>query len=58
MHMRQETMLMGRYALWIYFPAGQGASGLSPSLSERSVDSPVTARNWRTLLKLREMLAA
>jgi uncharacterized protein (DUF1697 family) len=44
-------------ALWVHFPSGAGTSRLSPSLIDRLVGSPVTARNWRTVLKLQEMLA-
>jgi uncharacterized protein (DUF1697 family) len=45
-------------ALWVHFPGGSGTSRLSPSLIERLTGSPVTSRNWRTVLKLHEMLAA
>jgi uncharacterized protein (DUF1697 family) len=43
-------------ALWAYFPAGSGRSKLSPALIDRLVGSPVTARNWNTVLKLNELL--
>jgi uncharacterized protein (DUF1697 family) len=42
-------------ALWFHYPAGVGTSKLTPSLIDRSAGSPVTARNWRTMLKLAEM---
>jgi uncharacterized protein (DUF1697 family) len=42
-------------ALWIHFPNGVARSKLSPALLERMVGSPVTARNWLTVLKLQEM---
>ena len=43
-------------ALWIHFAGGVVAgSKLSPSLLDRSVGSPVTARNWLTVLRLNEM---
>ena len=42
-------------ALWIHFPGGVARSKLSPALLDRSVGSPVTARNWLTVLKLNEM---
>lgn len=45
-------------ALWIHFAGGAGRSRISPGLLDRSVGSPVTTRNWRTVLKLNEMLAA
>lgn len=42
-------------ALWLYYAAGMGKSKLSPALLDRLVGSPVTTRNWRTVLKLGEM---
>jgi uncharacterized protein (DUF1697 family) len=42
-------------ALWFHYPEGVGRSKLSPSLIDRLAGSPVTARNWRTVLKLGEM---
>lgn len=42
-------------ALWVYYQNGAGASKLSPALFDRLVGSPVTARNWRTALKLAEL---
>lgn len=39
--------------LWIHFPNGSGRSKLAAS--DRIVGSPVTTRNWRTVLKLDEM---
>ncbi len=43
-------------ALWFHYPAGVGTSKITPSLIDRAAGSPVTARNWRTMLKLREMV--
>ena len=43
-------------ALWIHYPDGAGTSRLSPSLIDRLIGSPATARNWRTVLKIQEML--
>jgi uncharacterized protein (DUF1697 family) len=42
-------------ALWVHYPAGVGKSKLSPALFDRLVGSPVTARNWRTVLRIDEM---
>lgn len=42
-------------ALWIHFSNGVAGSKLSPGLFDRLVGSPVTMRNWRTVLKLGEM---
>lgn len=53
----EAVRLVGE-ALWIHYPAGAGQSRLSPSLIDRLAGSPVTARNYRTALKLEAMLAA
>ena len=42
-------------ALWLHFAGGSGRSKLSPGLLDRLVGSPVTTRNWRTVLKLEEL---
>jgi len=42
-------------ALWIHYAGGSGRSKLSPALLDRLVGSPVTTRNWRTVLKLDEL---
>jgi uncharacterized protein (DUF1697 family) len=52
-----EQVRLAGDALWIHFPGGSGTSRLSPSLMNRLAGSPVTTRNWRTVLKLREMAA-
>ncbi len=44
-------------ALWFYFPDGSGRSKLSPALINRLAGSPVTTRNWLTVLRLRELSA-
>jgi uncharacterized protein (DUF1697 family) len=43
-------------ALWIHFPEGAGASKLTPSLIDRAIGSPATSRNYRTVMRLGEML--
>lgn len=45
-------------ALWFHYPGGAGTSKLTPSLIDRATGSPGTARNYRTVLKLKEMLEA
>ena len=45
-------------ALWIHYPGGAGTSKLTPALLDRLAGSPVTARNWRTVVKLAEMVEA
>ena len=42
-------------ALWIHFAGGVARSKLSPALLDRTAGSPVTARNWLTVLKLQGM---
>lgn len=44
-------------ALWIHYANSVQGSKLSPALFDRLAGSPVTARNWRTVLKLNDMLA-
>jgi uncharacterized protein (DUF1697 family) len=43
-------------ALWIHYPQGAGTSKLTPSLIDRAIGSPGTARNYNTVLKLLELL--
>jgi uncharacterized protein (DUF1697 family) len=45
-------------ALWFHYPEGVGTSKLTPRLIDRCAGSPVTSRNWRTMLKLAEMAGA
>ena len=45
-------------ALWLHYGNGMAKSKLTTSLLDRLVGSPVTARNWRTVLKLNEMTGA
>ncbi|MDC0711413.1 DUF1697 domain-containing protein [Stigmatella sp. ncwal1] len=42
-------------ALWVHFPDGVARTKLSPAVFDKAMGSPVTARNWRTVLKLHEM---
>lgn len=44
--------------LWIDYAASVGRSKLSPTVLDRAVGSTVTARNWRTVQKLSELVAA
>jgi uncharacterized protein (DUF1697 family) len=50
-----ERIIQVGDALWIHFAGGMGRSKLSPALLDRLVGSPVTMRNWRTVLKLSEL---
>ncbi|MEZ0228604.1 MAG: DUF1697 domain-containing protein [Planctomycetota bacterium] len=51
-----EKVVVAGGALWIHYPEGQGRSKLAPGLIDRLVGSPTTARNWRTVLVLSDML--
>lgn len=53
-----ERVAAARDALWVHYPQGIGASKLTPALVDRLVGSKVTARNWRTVVKLCEMAGA
>ena len=50
-----EQVAIGGGALWIYFPDGSGRSRLFDSGARRA--PPATTRNWRTVLKIQEMLS-
>jgi uncharacterized protein (DUF1697 family) len=50
-----ERVVQAGDALWIHFARGIARSKLSPALLDRIAGSPVTARNWSTLLKLRDL---
>lgn len=43
-------------ALWIHYPEGAGQSKITPALLDRLAGSPVTMRNWRTAVKLQQMI--
>jgi uncharacterized protein (DUF1697 family) len=51
-----EPVIQAGDALLIHFPGGVGKSKLTPSLLDRVVGSSVTMRNWRTVVKLGEMV--
>jgi uncharacterized protein (DUF1697 family) len=44
-------------AIWVDFATGVGKSKLTPALFDKAVGSSVTMRNWKTVLKLNEMLS-
>jgi uncharacterized protein (DUF1697 family) len=52
-----ERFVIEGDALWADFAGGVGKSKITPALLDRCVGSPVTARNWNTVLKLAEMSA-
>jgi uncharacterized protein (DUF1697 family) len=45
-------------ALWFHYPEGVGTSKLTPSLIDRAIGSPGTARNYRTVVTLLDMVRA
>jgi uncharacterized protein (DUF1697 family) len=50
-----ERIRQSADALWIHFGEGAGQSKLTTALLDKLVGSPVTMRNWRTVLKIGEM---
>ena len=44
--------------VWIHFPEGVARSKLTPSAIDKAIGSPATGRNFRTVIKLKEMLEA
>jgi uncharacterized protein (DUF1697 family) len=50
-----ERIAQAADAIWVHYAAGVAPSKLSPALFDRLVGSSVTARNWRTTLKLGEL---
>lgn len=53
-----EQVRQARDALWFFFPDGSGVSKLTPKEIDKAAGSSVTTRNWRTVLKIQEMLGA
>ncbi|MEM7791751.1 MAG: DUF1697 domain-containing protein [Verrucomicrobiota bacterium] len=44
-------------ALWIYFPNGIGRSKLTPAVIDKASGSPATGRNWKTVLKIKDLVS-
>ncbi|WNG20561.1 DUF1697 domain-containing protein [Cystobacter fuscus] len=42
-------------ALWVHYPNGVARTKLAPALFDKVVGSPVTARNWKTVLMLHQL---
>jgi uncharacterized protein (DUF1697 family) len=51
-----ERVIQTDGALWIDYASAVAKSKLSPALLDRLAGSPVTTRNWRSVLKLAELL--
>ena len=45
-----------RGGLWLCYPEGIARSKLTPALIDKACGSPATGRNYRTVMKLKEML--
>ena len=53
-----EELYIDGCEMFTYYPDGVGQSKLPVKLIEKTLGTPGTARNWNTLLKLREMSKA
>ena len=53
-----ESVKAAGGVLWFHYPEGVGTSKLTPALIDKACGSPSTARNWRTVVKLKEMAEA
>lgn len=53
-----EKVIVVGDAIWVDFAESVGKSKLTPAWFEKIAGSPVTLRNWNTVLKLNEMLSA
>jgi uncharacterized protein (DUF1697 family) len=51
-----ERVTMTGDAIWIHYANGIARSKLTPAVLDRLAGSSVTARNWRTVLKIGDML--
>lgn len=51
-----ERLEATRGAIWIHYAGGMGRSGLAGAPIDRAIGSPVTARNWNTVLALDAMV--
>ena len=53
-----EKIKVAGDAIWVDFAASVGKSKLTPAWFDKIAGSPVTMRNWNTILKLAEMLGS
>jgi len=51
-----ESIVQRTDSLWVHYPSGQSRSKINPTLLDRLAGSPVTTRNWRTVLKISDMI--
>ncbi len=54
--MAKEKLAVKDGTLWCDFGESVGTSKLTPALFDKAAGSPVTARNWRTVMALAAML--
>jgi uncharacterized protein (DUF1697 family) len=52
-----ERIVQQGDAIWIHYAGGFGRSKLTPSLLDRLAGSPVTTRNWRTVLAIAGLIS-
>ncbi len=51
-----ESVAQRTDSLWIHYASGVARSKITPALLDRLAGSPVTTRNWRTVLKINDLL--
>ena len=51
-----ERVMKHGDAIWIHYAKGIARSKLTPAVLDRAIGSPATTRNWRTVLRIHEML--
>jgi uncharacterized protein (DUF1697 family) len=51
-----ESIAQRNDSLWIHYASGSARSKITPALLDRLAGSPVTTRNWRTVLQINDML--
>ena len=51
-----EQIVLGKHAAYLDVPNGFGKSKLTPAWFKKQLPPEATTRNWRTVLKLRELL--
>lgn len=51
-----ESVAQRTDSLWIHYAGGSAHSKITPTLLDRLAGSPVTTRNWRTVLKINDMI--
>lgn len=52
-----ESIIQCADSLWIHYASGSAKSRITPVLLDRLGGSPITTRNWRTVLKINDMIA-